>query len=125
MALDILCREMYEVERRRDWFGFSAGLLISSFQFLICECLLVQVQCLVLLLFPVHASVYGTFLRAHVSCSHLFGALCAAEEYKTFGFFLGDNFSCSRIHRNAWFAVDTRIASVSQDLWTIFPSFST
>ena len=22
MALDILCQEMYEMERRRDWFGF-------------------------------------------------------------------------------------------------------
>ena len=22
MALDILCQEMYEVERRRGWFGF-------------------------------------------------------------------------------------------------------
>ena len=29
MALDILCQKMYEVERRRGWLGFSAGLLIS------------------------------------------------------------------------------------------------
>ena len=33
--------------------------------------------------------------------------LIAAEVSKKFGFFLG-HFLCSRIHRNAWFAVDTR-----------------
>ena len=35
MALDILCREMYEVERRRGWFGFSAGPLISFISVLV------------------------------------------------------------------------------------------
>ena len=58
-----------------------------------------------------------------VTCS----VLCAAEEYKKFvffSFFLG-HFLCSRVHRNAWFAVDTRVASVPEDFWTNFPTFPT
>ena len=29
IALDMLCQEMYEVERRRGWFGFWAGLSVE------------------------------------------------------------------------------------------------
>ena len=55
-------------------------------------------------------------IGALVSSSHC-SVLCSAAEYKRFGIV------CFRIHRNAWFVVDTRLASVSEAFPTFFPRF--
>ena len=43
----------------------------------------------------------------------------------SFFFSFLSHFLCSRVHRNAWFAVDRRVASVPEGFWTNFHTFPT